>query len=283
MRAMLIYLFPGLLRLEREKQDFEKYMPVFLAVMALCYFAYHLLVQKDVYWMAALIAIQKALILNFTYLLMLELSPDSKNIYWWSIALIALSLFLATNEPMLATLFFLFNTRVLTKSSGYLTTRWELFLMTLFVGLLFVFSPFVYPLLFGVSLLMDYYYKHKDARNLPFAIFGILLSGLWFKNGFGIMTKELDPLGSFLVFAISLLYIFRLSILKHILSFNDTKTNIISPKRVKSAGILLLISLMILAIGNGELYEFLHLWIMLACISLPYLRDMSKLFLQGES
>lgn len=278
MRAMLMYLFPGLLRLEKEKQTFEKYIPLFLITMAGLYFGYHFLWKTEILWFAAMTAAEKALILYFTFLLLEELSPDAKQSYIAGFVAIAASLFVVHDEPLIPTLFFLLNTRILTKSSGYLTTRWELFFMMMLTVILSVISPFIFPLLFGITLCLDYFFKHKDSRNLPFALVSIGISFLWFKNGFGIMTKELDPFGSIAVFVISLLYIFRLSILKHILSFNDTKTNIVSPKRVKSAGILMLISLTVIAIGHGEFYEFFHLWVMLLCISIPYIKDMGKLF-----
>lgn len=282
MKSMLLYLFPGLLRLERKKQDFEKYMPLILLAALVVYTLMALFVYPPKsLWRDVWMGIQKTAMLYFTYLIMLELAPDAKNIYLWSIGVIALTLLLpVTSTLMFSTLFFLFMIRILTKSSGYLTTRWELGLMTFFMIMEFFFSPFIYPLVFGVALLLDYKYKHKDSRNLPFAAFSLLLSLLWINNGFGIMIQNLDPLGSITIFVISLLYIFRLSILKTILSFNDIGNNIISPKRVKSAGILLLLSLMIMAIGHGLLYEYAHLWGMLGCISVPYLRDVKKLFLK---
>lgn len=280
MRSMLMYLFPSLMRLEREKQPNEKYIPILLVFAWGAYFLMQYFVVKEHYAFAALTALQKMLMLYFSYLIMLELSPDLKRLYMPTLGILMLTLLLPVKYQMtFSTLFFLLNIRILTKSGGYLTTRGELLMMSVFTGLQFVFSPFSYPLLFGVTLLLDHKYKHKDYRNIPFAVLSLLLSLLWIKNGFGIITQPLDSVSTITVFMITLLYIFRLSILKNILSFNDTKTNLISPKRVKAAGILMLISLLILAIGHGMFYEFSHLWVLFGCISLPYLRDMTKLFL----
>ena len=92
------------------------------------------------------------------------------------------------------------------------------------------------------------------------------------------MTRNLDLFGGLTVFFVSIMYIFRLSILKNVLSFNDIGNNIISPRRIKAAGILMVLSLLILAIGYGQLYRFLHLWTMLLCITLPYMKDLKNLF-----
>ncbi|MDO4711725.1 MAG: hypothetical protein Q4A75_07070, partial [Peptostreptococcaceae bacterium] len=250
MKAMLMYLFPGLTRLDRKKQPSEKYIPILLLISWAAYFLMQLFWVKENYSFAALTALQKTGMLYFSYLILLELSPDTQNIRIPSIGILGIVLLLPVKYQMtFSTLFFLLNIRILTKSSGYLTTIGELIFMSIFTGILFVFSPFSYPFLFGMTLLLDHRYKHKDHRNIPFALVSLLISLLWIKNGFGIMTQELDPIPTIAVFVISLLYIFRLSILKNILSFNDTKTNLISPKRVKAAGMLLLISLMLLAIG----------------------------------
>ncbi len=279
MKAMLQYLFPGLLRLEREKEPYEKYFPILAMVQAIVYFAIGVFFLKQIYYLAAWAAIRKALMLYFTYLLMVELSPDYKKGYWLSFILLSGVVAMPLTEPnMLGTLFMLLNTRVLTKSSGYLTTRWELLLMTIFMGLMFIISPFIYPLLFAVTLLLDYQFKHKDYRNLPFALISILLSLMWVKNAFGIVTRPLNLYGTLIVFFVTVLYVFRLSLLKQVLSFNDTKTNMISPKRIKAAGILLLVSLIIMALGHGELNINLHLWAMLAFISVPYMKDIRRLF-----
>lgn len=279
MKKILLYLFPSLLRPEREKQNFEKYIPFALLAAGVIYFLIQYFIIKNTILSASFVALQKAAMLYFSYLIMIELSPDAPHIYKPGFAVIALVLCAAhRSEMFFSTLFFLCNIRILTKSSGYLTGYGELVAMSFFTGLQFLFSPFSYPLLFGITLLLDYKYKHKDHRNIPFAVLSLLLSMLWLKNGFGIITRELNVFLTLGIFVISLLYIFRLSLLKNILSFNDTKTNLISPKRVKSAGILLLLSLMIMAIGHGILQEFLHLWAVLACISVPYLQDMKKLF-----
>ena len=71
-------------------------------------------------------------------------------------------------------------------------------------------------------------------------------------------------------------YILRLSLLKSILTMNDLRTGLISPRRVKAAALLLLISLIILAVGHAMVFEFLNLWVMTACISFPFLKDIRR-------
>ena len=284
MKSMLQYLFPGLMRFERERQNFERYIPTLLVILAIAYFMIDFFTAPhQLYYIILWRALRKALMLYFCYLLMIELSPDHKQGYRISFVLIASVIALPiTKAHSLSTLFFLCSTRILTKSSGYLTTRWELLLMTLFMGLMFIISPFIYPLLFGITLLLDYQFKHKDYRNVPFIFISILMSLMWVKNGFGIVTHPLNSLGTTIVFVVTVLYIFRLSLLKQVLSLNDTRTNLISPKRVKAAGILLLVSLIIMALGHDELYENLHHWTMLGCISFPYMKDIRKIFLRSD-
>lgn len=282
MRTVLTQAFPSLIRFERKKLPFEQHALIFGLLMAGIYFAFATLVLKEGAPASAYLAVRKLIMLYCAFLLMLELSPDSHNIYKKSIGLIAFALIFTDKTSALSSLYFLLATRLLTKSSGYLTTMAELVGITLFTAFLFMGSSFSYPLLLAAALLLDYRFKHKDNRNIPFIVLNLAISLLWFKNPFGIMTRQLDLFGGLAVFAVSILYILRLSILKNILSMNDIGNNLISPRRIKAAGILMVLSMILLAIGHGSLYQYLHLWVMLLCISLPYFKDIKKLFLQRE-
>ncbi|MGB5824436.1 MAG: hypothetical protein WBH44_10220 [Proteocatella sp.] len=209
-----------------------------------------------------------------TYLIMVELSPDTVDIFKWSYIAVGLVLIPMLNSHLLAGIFFLFTIRLLTKSSGYRSSVPELCTMLIFTVSAYFFSPFLYPLFFGIALLLDYKFKHMDSRNLPFIVISAMMSLLWLSSGFGIITNKLDLVSALMVCLIGISYIFRLSLLKSVLSLNDIETNSISPKRVKAAGLLLLMSLIFFAIGHAMVFEFANIWVMLACISLPFLKDL---------
>ena len=278
MKSILLNTFPTILRPNRKKAEFEKYMPVLTLVLIVLYFLYGAFMIQADYRLAAVDALKKAMMFYSAFLLMVELSPDSQNIYRNSALAIGLSLIVPTETSVIASFYFLFMTRILTKGSGYLTTVGELIFITLYTMLLFTLSGFLYPLVLAITLILDYRFKHRDNRNLPFIALNLAVGLLWLKNPFGIMTRNLDLFGGLTVFCVSIMYIFRLSILKNVLSFNDIGNNIISPRRIKAAGILMVLSLIILAIGYGQLYRFLHLWTMLLCITLPYMKDLKNLF-----
>ncbi len=278
LKSFLSLTFPTMLRFERKKTSLEKSLPLLTAGMAVLYFLYSVFVSKSGLGSGGWLAAKKALMLYTGFLLMIELSPDSQNLYKKSFFAMALALFLTGDSSASSGLYFLFVIRLLTKSSGYLTTIQELAAMTLYTMLMFIMSGFIYPMMLAIVLILDYKFKHKDNRNLPFAAVNFLLGLVWFKNPFGIMTRDLDLFASLAVLVISLIYIFRLSILKNILSFNDIGNNLISPRRIKASGIIMILSLILMALGYGQVYRYIHLWVLLLCISVPYVRDIKRLF-----
>lgn len=277
MQSFLLNTFPTTLRIKRKKLDMERHLPLLLLGFFAAYDAFAVLGQEASLLVGSYTAFKKVVMLYCGFLIMLELAPDAHQIYKKGFWLMGLGLILPTQTSALASIYFLLTTRILTKSSGYLTSMGELVFITAFTMVLFTMSGFSYPMMLAIVLILDYRFKHKDNRNLLFIVFNILISLFWFKNPFGIMTRPLDIFGGLAVFFVSIAYILRLSILKNILSMNDIGNNLISPRRVKSAGILMILSMILLAIGYGELYAYVHLWIMLAAISLPYWRDIRKI------
>ena len=277
MQSFLLNTFPTIIRSNRKKTDMEGHMPLLLAGFFAAYFAFAIFVQELSLPFGAYLAFKKLVMLYCGFLILLELAPDAHHVYQGGFWLMGLGLILPEQTSAAASIYFLMTTRILTKSSGYLTSLWELLLVTVFTVVLFTLSGFSYPAMLAVALILDYRFKHKDNRNILFIVFNVAISLFWFKNPFVIMTRPLDIIGGLTVFFISIIYILRLSILKNILSMNDIGNNLISPRRVKSAGILMILSMILLAIGYGELYAYVHLWIMLACISLPYWRDIRNL------
>lgn len=274
MTNTLTSLFPSTLRLNRQKNKFDKLILIISILFFVSFTLYNCFYLNMLIIQAIWEAFRKVSVLYITYLIMIELAPDNPNIYLLSYFVIGLSLVLFYRVFVFATLFFLFNIRILTKSSGYKSSVIELSFMMIFTVMEYFFSPFLYPLLFAIVLLLDFKFKNADNTNIPFIVISILMSLLWINSGFSLMEANLSIFSSILVIIVGIAYILRLSLIKSILSFNDLESNYISPKRVKASGLVLLVSLIILAIAHATVTEFIHLWVMLACISLPFLKDL---------
>lgn len=274
MQSTIESLFPTTIRLNRKKNNFDRIIIPLCVLLALTCFIYSYFIIDTGIFPSALDAFKKSILAYVTYLIMVELSPDSVNIYLPSFTLIGFFIVGVREVHLMTTFFFLFTIRLLIKSSGYRSSVAELSSMTVFTIIQYFISPFIYPLFFGTALFIDYKLKPDNKENLPFIIISFMMSVLWFFRGFGVMTLSLDIFSSIMVFIIGIGYILRLSLLKAILSMNDIGTNLISPRRVKASALLLLISLIILAVGHGMVTEFLNLWVMVACISFPFLKDL---------
>lgn len=277
MKDILISIFPTTLRLEREKNSFDKISIYFVIGGFVAFFLFGFLIQNLPVNLALFASFKKSIAAYIGYLIMLELSPDFTHIYSKSYLIIILSLIMLNNFQIIPSIFFLMVVRVLVKSSGYVSSYVELLLLFGFTVVSYILSDFNYPLVLAVALILDYNFKHKDNRNLLFIVLSTLMAGLWFFRGFGLMVNRLNMISTFTVLIIGIVFIFRLSLLKSILTFNDIKTNIISPKRVKSAGLVLLLSLLIMAIGHAKVMEFFYLWVSIGCISIPFLGDIKRL------
>lgn len=274
MQSTIESLFPTTIRLNRKKNNFDKFIIPLCILLALTSFIYSYFIIDTGMFLSVIDAFRKTILCYVTYLIMVELSPDSVNIYLPSFILTSLFIIGIREIHLMTTFFFLFTIRLLIKSSGYRSSLAELSAMTIFTIVQYFISPFIYPLFFGTALFVDYKLKPDNKQNLPFIIISFMMSLLWFFRGFGVMTVSLDAFSSMMVLIIGIAYILRLSLLKAILSMNDLETNLISPRRVKASALLLLISLIILAVGHGMVTEFLNLWIMAACISFPFLKDL---------
>ena len=278
MSNALVYLFPTTLRLNRKKNTFDRILPFISIAFFIVFLFYNHLRLNSTILHASFEALRKVIVLYFTYLIMVELSPDAPNIYMLSYIIIGICLIPFSNIYMSTSLFFLLNIRILTKSSGYKSSILELSLMLLFTVMEYFFSPFLYPMLFAVILILDYKFKSSNSKNIPFIVISILMSLLWINSGFSLMESNLSIFPSLLVIFVGIAYILRLSLLKTILSYNDIASNLISPKRVKAASLVLLLSLIIMAIAHAMVIEFINLWIMIACISFPFLKDLKYIF-----
>ncbi|WP_028829751.1 hypothetical protein [Proteocatella sphenisci] len=274
MQSTIESLFPTTIRLNRKKNNFDKFIIPLCILLALTSFIYSYFIIDTGMFLSVIDAFRKTILCYVTYLIMVELSPDSVNIYLPSFILTSLFIIGIREVHLMTTFFFLFTIRLLIKSSGYRSSLAELSAMTIFTIVQYFISPFIYPLFFGTALFVDYKLKPDNKQNLPFIVISFMMSLLWFFRGFGVMTVSLDAFSSMMVLIIGIAYILRLSLLKAILSMNDLETNLISPRRVKASALLLLISLIILAVGHGMVTEFLNLWIMAACISFPFLKDL---------
>lgn len=278
MSNALVYLCPTTLRLNRKKNKFDRILPFISIAFFITFLLYNHLNSGYPISNASFEALKKLIVLYITYLIMLELSPDTSNIYMLSYIIIGICLIPFSNLYMSTTLFFLFNIRILTKSSGYRSSVFELGVMLIFTIMEYFFSPFLYPMLFAIILILDYKFKHTNAQNIPFIVVSVLMSLLWINSGFSLMESNLSIFPSLLVIFVGIAYILRLSLLKTILSYNDIESSSISPKRVKAASLILLLALIIMAIAHAMVLEFINLWIMIACISFPFIKDLKYVF-----
>ncbi|MGL5258359.1 MAG: hypothetical protein ACRC76_15125 [Proteocatella sp.] len=278
MTDTLLSLFPTTLRLNRKKNNFDKLQPYVSVLIFATFILYNVFFLHLNLFFSITEAIEKIVVLYITYLIMIELSPDNPNIYMISYIIIGISLVFFSRLYISSSLFFLFNIRILTKSSGYQSSIYELLTVFIFTIIEYFFSPFLYPLIFAIILILDYKFKHSDARNIPFIVLSILMSMLWMTNGFSLLESNLNIFSSLIVIVLGIAYILRLSLLKNILSFNDIESNAISPKRVKASSLVLLLSLIVLAIAHATVLEFINLWVMIACLSFPFLKDLKHTF-----
>lgn len=277
MKTILTSLFPTILRLDREKNSFDKVAIYFILSGYLFFSLYSYLVQNIPLSISAIASLEKSIAAYIGYLIILELAPDFTHIYSRCYLILLISLIFSNSLQIIPSIFFLIVIRMLVKASGYISSYFELVLVLTFTLVAYLLSDFNYPLVLSVALILDYKFKHKDDRNLIFIFISAFMAGLWFFRGFGIMANTLSVISTLTVLIIGIIFIFRLSLLKSILTFNDLKSNMISPKRVKAAGLILLLSLLIMAIGHGRVIDFFYLWVALGCISIPFLGDIKKL------
>lgn len=207
-----------------------------------------------------------------------ELAPDRPDRLRVGLVVAAVLATIGDRSALFASVYLLLLVRLLIGASGAAPTISELVGMSIYSAALFTVEQFSYPLLFAVALIVDLRYRKGEWRNLPFIAANLLISLLWLRNPFGLAQQNAHPVAVVSIWAIALLYLLRLSILKSVLSYNDVRTTLISPRRVKAAGILLLLSLLIQSIGHGQLWSYLHYWTVLLSIALPYVRDIAKLF-----
>ena len=268
---------PSIIRWNAKKLPQEKYYVLILLFFGVVYFGFSFVLLKNSLWDAAFFSISRMTILLITYKLLRELSPDMQINYYFTMMMTASVLCFPWELYWWGTLFLLWTSRILTRSSGEESSNFELAILFLTSFLLFIFSSFIYPLNLCVALSLDFYFDKSRKKNLIPAILSAILSCTWFIRIYGITKTELSLFWIAIVLIAGVLFIFRISILKHILSKDDKDKRMLQPKRIKSANANLIITLLLFAIGYGKTSELAHLWIMVLCISLPYWKDIYKI------
>lgn len=268
---------PSIIRWNAKNLPQEKYYLVVLFLFGTIYFGFSSILMKNSTWGSVFFSISRMTILIITYKLLRELSPDIHTNYYFTMMMTASALCYPWELYWWGTLFLLWTTRILTRSSGEACSNFELLFLFLVSFLLFVFSSFIYPLHLCVALSLDFYFDRSRKINLVPAIFSAIVSCTWFIRIYSISKTELSLFWIVVVLIASVMFIFRISILKHILSMNDKTKRLLQPKRIKSANANLIITLLIFAIGYGKTSELAHLWIMVLCISLPYWKDIYQI------
>ena len=105
----------------------------------------------------------------------------------------------------------------------------------------------------------------------------LIISLLSFLNLYTIETTETSIIDILMVSLITPMFAFRLSTLKNILSTSDRDKYFLSPKRIKLAGILLLMSSIALAINYGYIFQMGFLWMAMLGISIPHIKNLKTL------
>ncbi len=206
-----------------------------------------------------------------------ELDPDAKVEAFYGIVPLFFMLFFIDDLLILPGIFFLLLTRILTRSSGSIVTNFDLIFILFYAVYLYLFYSFIFPLSASIFIFADYKLKGGQKRNLPYASFMILISLLSFLNLYTIEKIQTSILSLLMVSVITPIFAFRLSTLKNILSTSDRDKYFLSPKRIKLAGILLLLSSIMLAINYGYVFEMGFLWLAMFGISIPHIKNLKTL------
>ncbi len=274
--------FPCIIRWERKKLPQEKYHPFLYIGFVFLYFVFHFFIAQMSLSVSIRQSILHGIALMITYRMLNELSPDMHLNYFFVMIMTASILSYPDRLYVFGSLFLLFTSRILTRSSGNAVSSCELIFLFFYAFILFVFSSFIYALNLCIALFIDFQFDKKQRKNLLPALLMGLLSCMWFIRMYGIVKTQITWFWIVIVLFTSVLFIFRISILRHILSFDDRNIRLLQPKRIKSANANLIITLLIFTIGYGKASEMAHFWIMMLCISLPYWKDIYKIHSENE-
>lgn len=266
--------FPCLIRQEQEPLKSESVYYIIFILFGIVYFGFHRFLLFSSIESALYQSVNRIFILFLTYKILRELSPDTHYNYFFSMMMVASALCYPSDLYILGTLFLLLSSRFLTRSSGEECTNLELFLLFCFAFLLFLFSSYIYPINLCITLTADYFLDGgKKQRNLPPAILMAGLASMWFLRIYGMKKTEISLFWVLLVTVSGVLFIYRISILRHVLTTDDKKRKLLKPSRIKAANVNLIITLLMFAIGYGKVSEFSHLWILTFTLSIPYWKD----------
>lgn len=266
--------FPCFIRSQQEPLKFEHTYYIIFGLFGIVYFAFHHFLIHSSIEASLYQSVNRVFILFLSYKLMRELSPDTHYNYFFSMMILASSLCYPTDLYISGTIFLLLTTRLITRSSGEDCSNFELFFLTCFAFVLFVFSGYIYPINLCIALIADYFLDGgRKKQNLAPAVFMAALSSMWFLRLYGMKRTEISIFWIFLVTISGVLFIYRISILRHILTMDDKKNRLLQPSRIKAANANLIITLLMFAIAYGKVTQFSHLWILMLTLSLPYWKD----------
>jgi hypothetical protein len=206
-----------------------------------------------------------------------ELDPDAKVEAFYGLFPLFIIFIFVDEVLILPGIFFLLLTRILTRSSGNMVTNFDLIFILFFSVYLYFFYSFIFPLSASIFIFADYRLKGGQKRNIPYASFMLIISLLSFLNLYTIEKTETSIIDILMVSAITPIFAFRLSTLKNILSTSDRDKYFLSPKRIKLAGILLLMSSTALAINYGYIFQMGFLWMAMLGISIPHIKNLKTL------
>ncbi len=258
------------------KEKTTKWILGICIVSLLAFYALAIYKGKNISF-AIITSISKSLAYYLCWNFARELDPDAKLEALYGLIPLTL-LFVFMDELLIIPgIFLLMLTRILSRSAGQIPTNFDLLIILFFSVYLYLFYSFLFSLIAALFLLADYKLKGGQKRNLPYAIFLLIISLLSFLNLYTIEKVDTNILGILMVSVITPIFAFRLSTLKNILSTSDNSKYFLSPKRVKLSGILLLLSSIALAINYGYIFQMGFLWMAMLSIASPHIKNIRKL------
>ncbi len=257
------------------KEKYNKILISLLLSFAVLFYAWSIYNGNSVF-IALKQGLSKTLGFYLSWCFSRELDPDAKVEAFYGFGLLFIVFFFVDEIFMLSGIFFLFLTRILTRSAGNIVTNFDLIFVLFFSIYLYLFYSFIFPLSASVFIFADYRLKSGQKRNLPYALFMLIISLLSFLNLYSVEKTETSLQGVLMVSLITPIFAFRLSTLKNILSTSDKNKYFLSPKRTKLAGILLLLSSIALAINYGHIFQMSFLWSAMLGISVPHIKNLKN-------
>ncbi len=274
LKQNLMKKLPSVLRWNQPVLHRELYYLAVLGIFGTIYLYFHYMLAKLPLSSSLYEASIRIFILALSYKLLREISPDMQTHYYFCLMMTGCSLCYPGELHAFGILFILLTSRMITRSSGRESSDFELGFLSITAFILYLFSSFVYAIHLCIALLIDYFFDNEARKkNIPPAFLMAVLASMWFLRFFGMRQITLSYIWISIVILSSILFIYRMSILHHILSMDDLNQRLLQPGRIKGANATLVVTMLLFAIADGKVSQFAPIWILMLSVSLPYTKD----------